>query len=185
MPAFVKRSVGSSAGTSEEDATRVWPFSSKKDRNVSRTLREVQPSGFVIGGIAFPVQRLEDGGGGEPAPREVVEQFLRPRLPRQSGRERALFFRGPPGAPLLRGSRTRSAASRPPRTLPPVDARAPVRGARRARWGVVQQSVVSRPDSVRNLRSSSSRAGRAGGLRASPGIPAGSRSRRARLRPAG
>ena len=39
MPAFVKSSVGSSAGTSEEDATRVWPFSSKKDRNVSRTLR--------------------------------------------------------------------------------------------------------------------------------------------------
>ena len=43
MPAFVKSSVGSSAGTSEEDATRVCPFSSKNDRNVSRTLREVQP----------------------------------------------------------------------------------------------------------------------------------------------
>src|SRR5450759_1060603 len=88
MPAFVKRSVGSSAGTSEDDATRVWPFSSKKERNVSRTVREVQPSGFVIGRVAFPVERLEDGGRGEPAPHEVVEEFLRPRLPRQSGRKR-------------------------------------------------------------------------------------------------
>jgi hypothetical protein len=37
MPALVNSSVGSLPGTSGDDATRLWPISSKKSRNASRT----------------------------------------------------------------------------------------------------------------------------------------------------
>jgi len=36
MPALVKSSVGSLWGRSDEEATRRWPFSSKKRRKASR-----------------------------------------------------------------------------------------------------------------------------------------------------
>src|SRR6266852_3980594 len=36
MPALVKSSVGSLAGTSDDECTRLWPLLSKKRRNVSR-----------------------------------------------------------------------------------------------------------------------------------------------------
>src|SRR6185312_15915654 len=36
MPALVKSSVGSLAGTSDDECTRLWPLLSKKRRNFSR-----------------------------------------------------------------------------------------------------------------------------------------------------
>jgi hypothetical protein len=43
IPALVKRSVGSSPGTSEALGTMVWPFCSKYWRKLRRTSREVIP----------------------------------------------------------------------------------------------------------------------------------------------
>ncbi len=40
IPAFVKSSVGSSAGTSDELGTMVWPFCSKYSRKLRRISRE-------------------------------------------------------------------------------------------------------------------------------------------------
>src|SRR5690554_7696976 len=52
MPALVNSRVGSSAGTSELEATRVWPFSSKKRRKASRI------SALFIG----PLPRIRSAG---------------------------------------------------------------------------------------------------------------------------
>ena len=49
IPALVKRSVGSLAGTSEELRTRRWPFSSKNFRNVSRISLPVTCASEVVG----------------------------------------------------------------------------------------------------------------------------------------
>src|SRR5436189_5033533 len=75
IPAFVKRSVGSSAGTSDDDGTRRCPRASKNDRNVSRTSREVQSLLAGIDRFALPSERLEHGVRREAAPHEVVEEF--------------------------------------------------------------------------------------------------------------
>jgi len=69
---------------SADEATRRCSRFSKNERKVSRTSLEVQDL-VVIGGVAFLPDRLEDGTRSEPAPNEVVEEFLRPRLPRQTG----------------------------------------------------------------------------------------------------
>src|SRR5213593_2797238 len=75
MPALVKRSVGSSPGTSDEEHTRVWPLRSKYCRNFSRS------SAPVIG-------------------RPIVTPRLSPRPggPRTRGR------RAPPAARRSRGA---------------------------------------------------------------------------------
>ena len=102
IPAFVKRRVGSSAGTREEEATRRCPFSSKYERNVSRTLREVQSDGVVIRGVAFLSERIANGPGVEAAAHEMVEEFPRPRNGRQTCREApALLREGGPEAGRL------------------------------------------------------------------------------------
>src|SRR6266850_1579600 len=75
MPAFVKRSVGSSPGTSGEERTRVWPLRSKYCRNFSRS------SPPVIGGL-----------------------IVTPRLSPRPGRRRTRGRPGPPSTRRNRGA---------------------------------------------------------------------------------
>src|SRR5271167_3045706 len=73
MPALVKSSVGSFAGTSEELRTTLWPRSSKNFRNVLRTLSPVHFSDVVMRfGIAPVVPVIIANALGWSQRREVV-----------------------------------------------------------------------------------------------------------------
>src|SRR5262249_57588869 len=81
MPAFVKRSVGSSAGINEDDGTRRWPRSSKKRRNRSLTSVDFIPAPDDLRNPVCrktaPRQRVEDA----PTPqwrREVCARLPQP-----------------------------------------------------------------------------------------------------------
>src|SRR5215471_14839513 len=79
MPAFVKRSVGSSAGINEDDGTRRWPRSSKKRRNRSLTSVDFIPA---PDDLRNPIRRKTAAGQRiEDAPATQRRREMRARLP--------------------------------------------------------------------------------------------------------
>src|SRR5579884_3196769 len=63
MPALVKSSVGSLAGTSDDECTRRWPLLSKKRRNLSRISEPVSIRIYCIeGGPRYCAGRMKGSG---------------------------------------------------------------------------------------------------------------------------
>src|SRR5690349_12134139 len=59
IPAFVKSNVGSLAGTSDDECTRLWPLLSKKRRNFSRVS---EPVGIILYSKRTYKKALKCGG---------------------------------------------------------------------------------------------------------------------------
>src|SRR5688572_937524 len=75
MPALVKRSVGSSRGTSDELATTMWPFLRKYSRKLLRISRERMK--LIVRLLVVPLsaqapQFSRDDSGGEPLSHQVL-----------------------------------------------------------------------------------------------------------------
>src|SRR5512132_4019695 len=149
MPALVKSSVGSCAGSSDEEGTRRCPRSSKNFRNSSRTSVD-----FIVVMRAF--HDLRNSSGGETPPHERAPDPLPPPLPRGSGarrpelRKRAfegLFF--PRRAGLRERRRDRLGGEAPGGQLPldPGATVAPALGADHGFGGaeVVEETLPAQP----------------------------------------
>src|SRR5262245_34893545 len=141
MPALVNRSVGSSAGISEEDGTRRCPRSSKNVRNRSLTsvdfipapdnlrnlLRRKSAAGQGVEHAAAPQRRRQVSARG-PEPVEGPAQSLVFPLARPFGAE---------------GSRD-GLPREPPHLQLPLDPRTPVTGAAAARGRARRRQVVQK-----------------------------------------
>src|SRR5262252_5157588 len=134
MPAFVKSSVGSSAGISDEEGTRRCPRSSKKRRNRSLTSVDFIPA---PDNLRNPIRRKTAAGQRiEDAPAPQRRREMRARLPQSLERAaQGLVF--PLGRSLAlegRGDRVAREAARLQLALdagPPVTCPAhPHRGSR-------------------------------------------------------
>src|SRR5690554_7060044 len=119
MPALVNSRVGSSAGTSELEATRVWPFSSKKRRKASRIsalfigpLPRIRSAGLTPGKVSHYIgiaagHALPAGSDSSIVAIESADQLNRPPVRHRGPRRRPHPAVGRP-APAYRPAGARS-----------------------------------------------------------------------------
>src|SRR5271166_355716 len=96
MPALVNSSVGSFAGTSDDEWTSLCPFCTKKSRNLRRISEPVSMVGAEIYSSIGVQGSLLDGRHQRERRRKQIPRRFAPRNDKDTGRGRALEAR-PPG----------------------------------------------------------------------------------------